>query len=99
MNTTRYYSDHGNSKRHPVVPHDHDWYDDGKGNRKQGPWTDVNDDYESHLNSDEDTINDNYIVTGSVTVGSVAIVLYLCKYLIATLTAPYTGGMSYVFVL
>ncbi len=35
---SRHYSDHGNPKNHPYIPHDHDWHDknDGSGNRSQG---------------------------------------------------------------
>ena len=29
----RHWSDHGNAKRHPFVPHDEDWKDDGKGGK------------------------------------------------------------------
>ena len=33
------FTDHGNSKRHPVTPHYHDWEN---GNRGKGYWKDSN---------------------------------------------------------
>ncbi len=33
----RHYTNHGNPKKHPVVPHDHDWYKDDKGNWTENP--------------------------------------------------------------
>lgn len=30
----RHWSDHGNTRKHPWVPHDEDWKDNGKGGRK-----------------------------------------------------------------
>ena len=32
---SRHHGDHGNSKEHPIVPHDHDWHDNDKGKRTQ----------------------------------------------------------------
>lgn len=29
---SRHHTNHGNSKNHPVVPHDHEWHDDDDGN-------------------------------------------------------------------
>ncbi|MCD2349063.1 hypothetical protein LQK79_20625, partial [Clostridium guangxiense] len=34
----RHYTNHGNPKLHPKVPHDHDWGYDENGNWTPGPW-------------------------------------------------------------
>ena len=32
---------HGNAKKHPVVPHQHHWRKDDDGNLIRGPWEDI----------------------------------------------------------
>jgi hypothetical protein len=35
------YTDHGNPKTHPVVPHQHRWHSDDKGKLHRGNWEEI----------------------------------------------------------
>lgn len=35
------YTDHGNPKNHPVVPHQHRWEKDGKGKQTRKDWEEI----------------------------------------------------------
>ncbi len=90
----RHYTDHGNPKKHPYVPHDHDWktFPDGKWKPDEGyPSPD------GPLSPIESFIPEDFgsNVTDAATFGVAVIVLYeVVKWSIAICAAPVTGGTS-----
>ena len=92
---SRHHTNHGNSKRHPVVPHDHEWYDDDDGNNTEDSnWQPPNSGFQAP-NSGND--NSTKMVTGTVGTVAIGYVIYVgAKWIIAALTAPATGGGSLI---
>ena len=89
---SRHYSDHGNQKTHPLVPHDHDWHDDGNGNmREDKEFQPVNPGFAAP-GSKKSNADTDLIITGGIAVG--LIIYEGGKWLIAVLTAAPTGGGS-----
>ena len=92
---SRHHTNHGNSKKHPLVPHDHDWYDDDNGNNTENPkWQPPNPGFKA---PGSDNGNSQKMV--AKTLGTIAIgyaVYTGVKWFIAALTAPATGGGSLI---
>ena len=92
---SRHHTNHGNSKTHPVVPHDHEWYDDDDGNNTENPkWQPPNSGFQAP-GSDND--KSTKIVAGVAGTVAVGYVIYVgAKWIIAALAAPATGGGSLI---
>lgn len=92
----RHYTDHGNPKQHPYVPHDHDWgyNEDGKWApgtgypSPSGPLTPV-----ENFSIQWDTSQAGEIITFGV--GTI-FAYELIKWAVALLSSPITGGASVV---
>ena len=92
---SRHHTNHGNSKDHPVVPHDHDWYEDDDGNNKQDPkWQYPNPGFKAPDSNDDKTTK---MAAGTVGTLVVGYGIYLgLKWAVAALAAPVTGGGSLI---
>ncbi len=92
---SRHHTNHGNAKNHPLVPHDHEWYDDDDGNNTEDPeWQPPNPGFQAP-GSDND--NSTKIVAGVAGTVAVGYVIYVgVKWIIAALAAPATGGGSLI---
>ena len=92
---SRHHTNHGNSKKHPLVPHDHEWYDDDDGNNTEDPkWQPPNPGFQAP-GSDND--NSTKMVAGAVGTIAIGYVIYAgAKWIIAALAAPATGGGSLI---
>ena len=86
----RHHTNHGNSKQHPNVPHDHDWGLDTNGNWAPGPGYKTPQEATAHAQ----------IATGLVGAGAAAAAGYAIylgvKWTIAAILAAPTGGGSLV---
>ena len=87
---SRHHSNHGNGKKHPIVPHDHEWYDDDDGNHKpKTPGTTPNEAFKAPEQSNTTKIVAN-VIGAAAGYG-----VYLgVKWLVAACAAPCTGGFS-----
>ena len=92
---SRHHTNHGNGKKHPLVPHDHEWYDDDDGNNTEDPkWQPPNPGFQAP-GSDND--NSTKMVAGAVGTIAMGYVIYAgAKWIIAALAAPATGGGSLI---
>ena len=91
---SRHHTNHGNSKKHPLIPHDHRWYDDDDGNNKpdstilppdegyKSPTTKKNNDFLKKAVNATATVATGYIIYTGI------------KWVIALVAAPPTGGAS-----
>ena len=86
----RHYTNHGNPKNHPIVPHDQYWEKGPNGNWKLNP--------KEYLPNDDDIpFPDTETVSKVVIAGGAIYGGYLLvKWGIAIFTAPYTGGGSLI---
>ena len=92
---SRHHTNHGNSKTHPVVPHDHEWYDDDDGNNTEDPkWQHPNPGFKAPKSKDD---NSAKIVAGAISTAAIGYVIYTgAKWFIAAIAAPATGGGSLI---
>ena len=95
---SRHHTDHGYPKKHPLVPHDHEWKDDGNGNNHEDPnGLPPNPGFQAP--NSKKSIDDNVTKTVAATVGTAAVVYiaYLgVKWVIAAVAAPATCGGSLI---
>ena len=92
---SRHHTNHGNSKEHPYVPHDHEWYDDDEGNNTQDPKGQPPNPGFQAPGSNND--NSTKVVAGVVGTVAIGYVVYVgAKWFIAAIAAPVTGGGSLV---
>ena len=92
---SRHHSNHGNSKEHTLVPHDHEWHDDDNGNNTQSKISKPpNPNFQAPNTNKNNTSKLASEIAGAAVVG---FVLYECaKWAIASFTAPLTGGGSLI---
>ena len=91
---SRHHTNHGNSKKHPVVPHDHEWHDDDDGNNiEDKEWKTPDPGFRAPGSDDNSTKE----VTKTVSTIAVAYAAYVViKWAVAALATPVTGGGSLV---
>ncbi len=91
---TRHHSDHGNPTKHPIVPHDHEWFDDKDGNHKPGPGQKPNPAFQAP-NEEKNNTNKFAIATGAIGGAAIGYGVYvIAKWAVAIFAAPATGGTS-----
>lgn len=84
----KHNTNHGNSKKHPDVPHGHDWGEDENGNWSPGPgypWP-------NEITADRELLNGTIAVVGGA---ATAYGIYVgVKWIVAVVFAGPTGGAS-----
>jgi len=107
---SRHHTNHGHPKGHPVVPHDHKWYDDDDGNHKEdSKWQNPDQRFQPpksvqqtpNNESDDNKTNfygeANKMVVGTVGTVAVGYLFYVgVKWIIATAMVPATCGGSLI---
>ena len=92
---SRHHTNHGNAKKHPLVPHDHEWYDDDDGNNTEDPkWQPTNPGFKAPDSNKNDSAKKAIGAVGGVVLGYVVYVGV--KWVVATLAAPTTFGGSLI---
>ena len=84
----RHHTNHGNEKKHPMVPHDQYWKKGPNGN-----WTLQPDPYEPR-DDDIPRPGAEKLITGATVVGTIYLGYLGAKWIAATIAAPVTGGAS-----
>lgn len=92
---SRHYTNHGNSKEHPLVPHDHEWYDDDDGNNTENSkWEPPNPGFQAPDSNKDDSTKAVIGTVGTVVVGYG--IYATIKWAVALFSAPVTGGGSLI---
>ncbi len=96
----RHHSGHENSKTHPDVPHDHEWYIDDKGNNTQRKESKKpNADFKAPKKEKNNKQNKNYSneIVDAIGVATIGYICYIgLKAAVATIFAVPSGGTSYI---
>jgi len=91
----RHHANHGNSKDHPCVPHDHEWKEDENGNKREDPeWQPPNPGFPAPDSNNNKTTKTIVGAVGTVAVGYAAYAGI--KWVAAFFAAPFTGGGSLI---
>lgn len=94
---SRHHTNHGNGKQHPVVPHDHEWYDDDDGNNTENKhWERPNPGFKAPDSNNKRSDKMNFASLGMSVVIAGFVVYETTKWVIAIFTAPVTCGGSLI---